>query len=121
MKEPNLQRMSKEDIDEIKIDAYMKEQTPITAQEFYYKWQLQDFEHKKIEMPNFTEEELLNFGEQYAQVKVLEALESEVPKALNRGAYLAITKIDIVNTGIEPYIEDYIETEIKPKYEKKNS
>lgn len=34
MKEPNLTRMSKEDIDEIKIDAYMsKEQTRITAEE----------------------------------------------------------------------------------------
>lgn len=51
-----------------------KEQTPMTAEEFYYKWQTQDFEPKKIEMPNFTEEELLNFGEQYAQAKVLEAL-----------------------------------------------
>jgi hypothetical protein len=54
-----------------------KEQTPI--EEFYYKWQTQDFEHKRIEMPNFTEEELLNFGEQYAQYRekkaVLEALE----------------------------------------------
>lgn len=80
----------------------MKEQTPITAQEFYYKWQLQDFEHNKIQMPNFTEEELLNFGEQYANAKVLEALEREfrlLEEKNNSSVFI-----------------DYFKTEVKPKY-----
>ena len=91
-----------------------KEQTPITAEEFYYKWQLQDFEHKKIEMPNFTEEELLNFGEQYAQAKVLEALEREVVKVY-------VYKSDAYNEHRKEiatlYAKEYYETEVKPKYE----
>jgi hypothetical protein len=85
----------------------MKEQTPITAEEFYYKWQTQDFEHKKIEMPNFTEEELLNFGEQYANAKVLEALEREVPKAYN-------SSIEIKGNRLNGKF--YYATEVKPKY-----
>ena len=48
-----------------------------------------------------------------------ERWKEEVFRALSRGAYLAITKIDVVNTGIEPYFEDYYETEVKQRIESK--
>ena len=113
-----------------------KEQTPITVKEFYYKWQTQDFKHKKIEIPNFTEEELLNFGEQYAQYRerkdVLEALEREVPKAFYKGftvntwwegRYLNSIPIHkTIEEEIERFnqITKYYDTEVKPKYKQIN-
>lgn len=60
--------------------------------------------------------------EQYAELRIQQEREKwkeEIFKALSKGAYLAITKVDVINTGIEPYFEDYYENEVKPRIETK--
>ena len=48
--------------------------------------------------------------EQYAQAKVLEALEREVPKAYISGSEPSFA-------DLQKYGREYYETEVKPKYE----
>ena len=83
-----------------------KEQTPITAD--YIKKEIlkglsEVFRGKTIYMKDIEVS-----IEQYAQSKVLEALEREVPKAIN---FYREYKYS------EDEIQCYIETEVKPKYE----
>jgi hypothetical protein len=104
-----------------------KEQTPITAEEFrndyakklqYLNWDdlCEDLWSKGDAMTK-TENEVM---EQYAQAKVLEALEREVPKAFKTGAeenfvcmcYDADQRNFNENT--------YFETQVKPKYQNKD-
>ena len=85
-----------------------KEQTPLTAYDlkimFVEDTGLTTYSYKK-EYIEWLEQKVLN-REQYAQAKVLEALEREVPKA-----YLSWYE------GVDDLAGDkYYETEVKPKY-----
>ena len=96
-----------------------KEQTPLTAEEWLdeeYPYILDGFEYLEID------KQVLEVMEQYAQAKVLEALEREVKQAYKEGweDYIIeemnmkspITRGNKVQTA-----EQYYETEVKPKYE----
>lgn len=85
-----------------------EEQTQITAFEFY---------------ENSDTANVYDVMEQYSELRIQQEREKwkeEVFNALNRGAYLAITNIDVVNTGIEPYFEDYFDKEVKPRINESN-
>jgi hypothetical protein len=99
--------MSKEQIEKKRIEAYnyinMKEQTPITAEEL--------FKQNELIQP-ISKIEAIDLMEQYANTKVLEALEREVPIAFNEDphnrdypAYMGY------KSGIE-----YYEAKVKQKY-----
>ena len=78
-----------------------KEQTPITAEEWLdeeYPYILDGFEYLEID------KQVLEVMEQYAQAKVLEALERE------------FSKLDGIDFSLIGGTE-YYETEVKPKYE----
>ena len=84
----------------------MKEQTPITAEEFYTK--------------NATLSDI-DLMEQYAQTKVLEALEREVPKAFEKGYSIGMDDsiaIELRQDPLEIDGKEYHETQVKPKYER---
>jgi hypothetical protein len=88
-----------------------KEQTPITAEEHLTKgnFQFVVFDFACILKHYDKEIMLADLMEQYANAKVLEALEREVPKACNE---FTDTRIP-VHACIE-----YYETEVKPRYER---
>jgi hypothetical protein len=79
----------------------MEEQTPITAEEFYLK-NRGDLLRSNLGTKEFT----IDMMEQYAQAKVLEALEREFEGV---SIYLGIEER---TTG-----KEYYETEVKPNYE----
>jgi hypothetical protein len=107
MKEPSLKLMSKEQIEKKRIEAYnyinMKEQTPITADQFLSE------NYKGYKAMNLGDE-IEIIMEQYAQAKVLEALERE----FNKIPYIKHYNNGIVNT----IGSKYYETEVKPRYER---
>ena len=77
-----------------------KEQTPITAEEY-----LKDFSNLKFNGEvRWNNTDILIIMEQYAQAKVLEALERE------------FSKLDGIDFSLIGGTE-YYETEVKPKYE----
>ena len=81
-----------------------KEQTPITAEEFYLQ-NRGNLLRSNLGTKDFT----IDMMEQYAQAKVLEALEKEFSK---------IPYIKHYNNGIVNTIgSKYYETKVKPKYE----
>jgi hypothetical protein len=94
----------------------MKEQTPITAEAI-----ARSFLDPCIVNPTEIKD-LEKYIEQYAQSKVLEALEREVPKAFYKGANQhRINCIPIYETEVEEInrfnLESkYYETEVEPRY-----
>lgn len=90
-----------------------KKQTPLTAWEFY---------------KNSGTSNVYDVMEQYANQKVLEALEREVVEVATNLQYQTFiitsnptTKGDLEHLKEQAYIrsKDYYETEVKPKYSKK--
>ena len=75
-----------------------KEQTPITAEQY--------LNNKGFNTDGQHFEVLLDVMEQYAQAKVLEALEREVTQAFDIA--------HDIDTGMTS--QEYYETEVKPKY-----
>ena len=71
-----------------------------------------------IKLTPIEQQEILDDIKQELQQE-REKWKEEVFRALSRGAYLAITRVDVVNTGVEPYFEEYYETKVKPRIESK--
>ena len=90
----------------------MKEPTPITSEEFL-KGQGIEIQYESI----IPTDKAIKCMEQYAQSKVLEALEREVPKAYINGvsSFVSLTPKGIQISEEEG--KDYYKTEVKPKYE----
>ena len=93
-----------------------KEQTPITAREFIPKNDNGLYSRRQVE----------KHAEEYAQAKVLEALEREVIKiAADLQCQMFIITSNPTTVGDLEYLKieafnrskDYYETEVKPKYE----
>ena len=88
----------------------MKEQTPITAEEWYKKHTENDLIRKRYTDLDFS------VMEQYAQAKVLEALEREFNHKdcinINRAFFNCDGEFDILSAS------EYYETEVKPRIEK---
>lgn len=91
----------------------MKEQT-LTAEEFLRK---QGYSESMYQDEGMIQHISMKM-EQYAQAKVLEALEREVIEAHTQGQAFVI-KQDNLKHGRYPIASiGYYETEVKPKYEK---
>ena len=94
-----------------------KEQTPITAEEWLdeeYPYTLDGFEYLEID------KQVLDVMEQYAQAKVLEALEREVVEAVKqtlKDGYSGSPQFTPSDEHYEGLAKQYYETEVKPKYE----
>ena len=93
-----------------------KEQTPITAEGFYknHDFAPLPFTGNTIEIDDV---ELFEIMEQYAQSKVLEALERETKEAFKKGFKESTIRYNGETT--KPILSDYLhyyETEVKPKY-----
>jgi hypothetical protein len=89
-----------------------KEQTPITAEEYLFENGFYEDNYLQGHYEWIQDVDLYDVMEQYAQAKVLEALEREVPKAVAEYHFqyaLEIREKDGLN---------YYETEVKPKYER---
>jgi hypothetical protein len=87
-----------------------KEETPITEYEFYKEFEtnLRSINYSDKSGNNLLMEWFRQSLEQYAQAKVLEALEREVPKACMKYNSTAIFNKKLAL--------EYYETEVKPKY-----
>lgn len=100
-------------IKNIKRLSMSKEQTPITAREFIPKNDNGLYSRRQVE----------KHAEEYAQAKVLEALEREVIKARvykDIAIKEKVLKHIVSEEVLDKYISDaqkYYETEVKPKYE----
>ena len=91
-----------------------KEQTPITAEEFYLN-NRGDLLRSNLGTKEFT----IDMMEQYANAKVLEALEREVPKAYGVGYYDRVLNSGDTNRKYKDR-QEYYETGVKPKYKQIN-
>jgi hypothetical protein len=92
-----------------------KEQTPITAEELYISIADVLGRHWEVDVENT--EKCVQIAEQYANAKVLEALEREVIEAHTQGQAFVI-KQDNLKHGRYPIASiGYYENEVKPKYE----
>ena len=84
-----------------------KEETPITAREFYRK-----------RIPTASVYVVMEQFAQYREKKaVQEALEAEVPKAHTEGQAFLIKKDNLKHGRYPIASEGYYQTQVKPKYE----
>lgn len=92
-----------------------KEKTPITEEELYIS--IADIlgRHWGIDVENT--EKCVEIAELYAQAKVLEALEREVVKFSKHAFKEAKAAVIWSNDYPLHVAKNYIETEVKPKYE----
>ena len=100
-----------------------KEETPITAEEILRKVYSSDEENLQLHITlNPDKARILKAMKQYAQAKLLEALEKEVIKArVSKDISIKekVLKHIVSEEVLDKYISDaqkYYQTEVKPKY-----